>query len=155
MVDKLGPQKVSLIERTMLKVSLYRSEWPPPDYVADAENALPGSGRQIIDAVASKIEVQNRLSEMKATGAVRRMNRGQIIGLATIVMGLACATYIATLAPSYVTMTIAVVAIIATVGGPNVARVIADSIYLQRTKPPQPPAEQPSREKTPRRRRGS
>src|SRR5262249_52492842 len=89
MVDKLGAQKVSLIERTMLKVSLYPSEWPPPDYVADAENALPGSGRQIIDAVASKIEVQNRLSEMKATGAERRMNRAQLIGLATIVMGLA------------------------------------------------------------------
>ncbi|MFM9850031.1 MAG: hypothetical protein ACKVP3_23100 [Hyphomicrobiaceae bacterium] len=151
MVDKLGPQKVLALEQTIMKVSLYRSDWPPPDYVADAEAALPGSGRKIVDAVATKIETQNRIAERKALGAERRMDRGQLIGAATIAMGIFAATYIATSgAPSFYTMIIAVVIVLACVGGPSVARLLADNLYLQRSKPPQPPP--PAREKNRKRR---
>ena len=101
---------------------------------------MPGLGKQIIDGVVAKLENSKRLDEIRITGAESRMNKAQYFGLVVALSSIGGAVYMATAVPkiSASLAAIAIVLVCAGIGGPSVARVIADRIYLSKSRPPPP-----------------
>jgi hypothetical protein len=117
----------------IFRYATYRGEWPPAELIAEWEGALPGLGTTIVDSIKARSEARGEADKERARRADARMDRAQIFGFTLALLSIAGAVYIATLPASYTTTIIATVLLVAGIGGPSVARVLADQLYLRNT----------------------
>jgi hypothetical protein len=134
--DALGPQKVQQLESVIFRYATYRGEWPPVELIAEWEAALPGLGTTIVASIKARSEARAVADKEHAMRADARMDRGQYFGFSIALLSIMGAVYIATLPASPTTAIIPTVLLVAGIGGPSVARVLADQIYLRNTQVP-------------------
>jgi len=124
------------------KYSSYRSNWPPPELIEGYEKALPGTGKKILEAAKGRAEARSQLELAESERSDLRMRRAQIFGFVIAMTSLILAGVVGIYGGSWTAAIIAVTGLVAGIGGPAVARVIADKIYfdLQKAQQPKRPA---------------
>ena len=123
----LKPQEMVIIEAAF---QMSRSQWPPPDVVDGYERAVPGMGKTIIDAINARIAARTAREDLEAERADVRMQRGQTFGFGIALGSLILAGVLGVYGAGWIAMVIGVVGLIVGIGGPSVARVMADKVYL-------------------------
>lgn len=127
---KLDPQLFEQLEFQM-RMSMWRSDWPPSDCLegySETERAM------IMAAVKQRTEAGIARENDIATRSQTRMDRAQIFGLIIALAAIAGAVYLGKDAKSWAESAIAIALALAGIGGPNVARLIADRYYLGQMK---------------------
>jgi hypothetical protein len=117
---------------------MYRGEWPPAELIAEWEGALPGLGTTIVASIKARTEARAAADKERAKRADARMDRAQYFGFIIALLSIAGAVYISTLPASSATATIGTVLLLAGIGGPSVARLLADQFYLRYGQAPRP-----------------
>ena len=132
--QRLEPELFQQLDVQMMRMSMWRSDWPPPDCLdgyTDEERSL------IMDAVRKRTHAGIEREKMVAERTQRRMDRGQIFGLLIALSSIVGAVYLGSVSNNWWVSAIAIVLALAGIGGPSVARLIADRYYL-RESPPKP-----------------
>lgn len=133
----LGNPQNQLIVQTVYDISAHFGGWPPSDLVAECERASPGSSKLLIELVAKSLDQRHEMakSELKAevrlqTDQMRQdtINKiiGQVFGGGTSLTSLIVAGWIATSKPDSGGVFLALVAIVAGIGGPPAARLLLE-----------------------------
>lgn len=129
-LQKLDPEERQQLSRVFLKFSSYRSHWPPAELIAEADAIKPGYGELIIQSVSERLAHRSNLEMEQVRRSETRMDRAQWFGFIVALSGIAAATYLGPLVTNAWLMGVVVVLILACIGGPFVARVLADKIYI-------------------------
>jgi|GEM_PF-1371222 uncharacterized membrane protein len=94
----------------------------PPDFILEGwERIYPGITQKLIEQTERQTAHRHRLEEMRAVGAEKRANRGQLIMAAIAVIGLSLSAYVGVNGNWIVGSVLAIVSI----GGPTAATAIA------------------------------
>lgn len=121
---RLDPQSVTRIVAAF-KYSSYQGVWLPPDFVEGYERSVPGAGRLILEALKKRTAVSNTIDKDQSDASIKRMGRGQIFGFCIAALGIAAATLIALNRTDTGALVVAAVIVVASIGGPAVARILA------------------------------
>jgi len=138
------PQVLAKVEEQikLLRISAFRSDWPPADILKDYAEQ---DRQTIMKAVKDRTEAAVQRDKKDTDSAILRMERGQIFGFVIALSSIGGAVYLGTVA-NFWTAIIAVALVAIGIGGPSVARIIADRFYLRGTEqPPPPPPKQRNR----------
>lgn len=139
MLQKLPPEIRALIAKgdvqalEVLSMFSYRGPCPPPQILEEFERVLPGSAKRLLDWTEGQIKHRHALEVRSVEGAERRMNRGQIAGFAVAAISVvASATVLILGQPSAATTAGAMLIAVLGIGGPAVARILAQKLGLSR-----------------------
>jgi hypothetical protein len=127
----VDPQNLPRIEEVLaVRYFSYRGSWPPPEIIRGYEKVLPGSGKMILDAVIARTNARAELEKQESIRSDGRMRRGQNFGFLIAAGSLVLAGILGIYGNGWVAAAIAIFGLCVGIGGPSVARVIADKIYL-------------------------
>lgn len=130
-LEKVNPTLAQRVEnqiKLVARFSTWHSEWPPPDVYND----YPPEARDVIMSVLkARTEGGIARADRIADRRERRMDRAQWWGGITAIAGIAGSVGVGMYAGPWVAVPLGAIIVLVCVGGPNVARVVADSIYAR------------------------
>lgn len=127
-LDRVDPSLRRRVEQRIAVQTTIRSAWLPPEIL---NQYAPEDRAMIMKAVAARTEAGIRREEQAFSRQQTRMDRGQWFGVTIAVLSVGAATVLGIAGNSWPTTVIAVFLAVAGIGGPSVARVIADRNYIQ------------------------
>ena len=130
-------RQTSAQARYGVQVERYQSDTLPPRVIEEFIRIIPGSGEVFIEEMKTQGEHRRDLEKQAAERTERRMDRGQIFGFGVAALALICGTVTTVYGAGYVAQAVAVFFVLAGVGGPAVARVLAER-YRQRREDSEP-----------------
>lgn len=136
-LEKAAPELVREVEQRMMTVarfSSWRSDWPPPDILNEY---LPEDRAAIIESLKERTAAGIARDADTNDRIHKRMDRGQVFGWIVAMASIGGGVALGIFGNSWPTTALGVVMVIAGVGGPSVARVLADRLYAQGRRSPE------------------
>lgn len=131
-LEKADPKLRQQVERQLrlvAKFSTWRSEWPPPDILNEY---APEDRAAIMAALKARTDADIARADRISDRREQRMDRGQLFGTFIAAVGICASVVLGIYGNPWVAGTLGLALVVASVGGPSVARVLADNIYLKR-----------------------
>ena len=119
-----------IFQAIQISRTMFGGPIPPPSVLAEYNEVMPGLAKNIVGWTEKQTEHRQSLERQRIEGAERRMNRGQIMAGVIAFAGICSASFVGI----YGNAIAASIIVIATVGGPVAAIVLAHTFGQQATK---------------------